>query len=267
MRISRAGARPRRPRWNPDIPAGRSPVCDGACIERVFVIGCTTSVELHGCGSRRTECHTPVVRSLRSPATVVQAPFPETPVRRRRRSHDPPEGGTQKESARMDRDKSLDMALGQIEKQFGKGAIMRLGERGNVGVEAIPTGALALDLALGIGGLPRGRIVEIFGPESSGKSTLAMHVVAEAQRNGGTCAYIDAEHAMDPVYASRHRRERRRPADLPAGHGGAGARDRRHADPLGRARRARDRLGGRARAPRRDRGRDGRHATSVCRPG
>ena len=101
----------------------------------------------------------------------------------------------------MDRDKSLDMALGQIEKQFGKGAIMRLGERGNVGVEAIPTGALALDMALGIGGLPRGRIVEIFGPESSGKSTLAMHVVAEAQRNGGTCAYIDAEHAMDPVYA------------------------------------------------------------------
>ncbi len=102
----------------------------------------------------------------------------------------------------VDRDKSLDMALGQIEKQFGKGAIMRLGERGHVGIEAIPTGALALDLALGIGGLPRGRIVEIFGPESSGKSTLAMHVVAEAQRNGGVCAYIDAEHAMDPVYAA-----------------------------------------------------------------
>jgi recombination protein RecA len=100
----------------------------------------------------------------------------------------------------VDREKALDMALGQIEKQFGKGSIMKLGERGNVGVEAIPTGALALDLALGIGGLPRGRIVEIFGPESSGKSTLAMHVVAEAQRNGGTCAYIDAEHAMDPVY-------------------------------------------------------------------
>ncbi len=108
----------------------------------------------------------------------------------------------EKEFTRMDRDKSLDMALGQIEKQFGKGAIMRLGERGHVGVEAIPTGALALDLALGIGGLPRGRIVENFGPESSGKSTLAMHVVAEAQRNGGTCAYIDAEHAMDPVYAA-----------------------------------------------------------------
>ena len=102
----------------------------------------------------------------------------------------------------MDRDKSLDMTLSQIEKQFGKGAIMRLGERGNVGIEAVPTGALALDLALGIGGLPRGRIVEIFGPESSGKSTLATHVVAEAQRNGGVCAYIDAEHAMDPVYAA-----------------------------------------------------------------
>ena len=102
----------------------------------------------------------------------------------------------------MDREKALDMALGQIEKQFGKGSIMKLGERGHVGVEAISTGALSLDLALGIGGLPRGRVVEIFGPESSGKSTLATHVVAEAQRNGGVSAYIDAEHAMDPVYAA-----------------------------------------------------------------
>ncbi len=101
----------------------------------------------------------------------------------------------------MERDKALDMALGQIEKQFGKGSIMRMGEREVVAVPAISTGALALDLALGIGGLPRGRIVEIYGPESSGKSTLAMHVVAEAQRNGGVCAYVDAEHAMDPVYA------------------------------------------------------------------
>ena len=101
----------------------------------------------------------------------------------------------------MERDKALDMALGQIEKQFGKGSIMRMGENLHMNIEAIPTGALALDLALGIGGLPRGRVVEIFGPESSGKSTLAMHVVAEAQRNGGICAYIDAEHAMDPVYA------------------------------------------------------------------
>ncbi|MDE3206062.1 MAG: recombinase RecA [Acidobacteriota bacterium] len=93
------------------------------------------------------------------------------------------------------------MAMGQIEKQFGKGAIMKMGENLHMQIEAIPTGALALDIALGIGGLPRGRVVEIFGPESSGKSTLAMHVVAEAQRNGGICAYIDAEHAMDPVYA------------------------------------------------------------------
>jgi recombination protein RecA len=102
----------------------------------------------------------------------------------------------------VERKQALDMAVGQIEKQYGKGAIMRLGERGNVGVEAISTGALALDIALGIGGLPRGRVVEVFGPEASGKSTLAMHVVAEAQRNGGVCAYIDAEHAMDPVYAA-----------------------------------------------------------------
>jgi recombination protein RecA len=102
----------------------------------------------------------------------------------------------------VERQQALDMALSQIEKNYGKGAIMRLGEQGHVGVAAIPTGALALDIALGIGGLPRGRVVEVFGPESSGKSTLAMHVVAEAQRNGGVCAYIDAEHAMDPVYAA-----------------------------------------------------------------
>jgi recombination protein RecA len=101
----------------------------------------------------------------------------------------------------VDRNKALEMALGQIEKQFGKGSVMKMGEKGDMAVEAISTGALAVDLALGIGGLPRGRVTEIYGPESSGKSTLAMHVVAEAQRNGGICAYIDAEHAMDPVYA------------------------------------------------------------------
>ena len=105
------------------------------------------------------------------------------------------------EKQAVDREKALDMAKSQIEKNFGKGALMRLGDQTNVGVEAISTGALSLDVALGIGGLPRGRIVEVFGPESSGKSTLALHVVAEAQRNGGTCAYIDAEHALDPVYA------------------------------------------------------------------
>ena len=99
------------------------------------------------------------------------------------------------------RDKALDMALGQIEKQFGQGAVMKMGDKGSMAIESIPTGALALDLALGIGGLPRGRVVEIYGPEGSGKTTLAIHVVAEAQRNGGICAYVDAEHAMDPVYA------------------------------------------------------------------
>jgi recombination protein RecA len=101
----------------------------------------------------------------------------------------------------VDREKSLEMAVGQIEKSFGKGSIMRMGEKGSMVVETIPTGALALDIALGVGGLPRGRVVEVYGPEASGKSTLAMHVVAEAQRNGGICAYVDAEHAMDPVYA------------------------------------------------------------------
>ncbi len=101
----------------------------------------------------------------------------------------------------MERDKALDMALSQIEKSFGKGSIMRMGENAHMAVESIPTGAMSLDIALGVGGLPRGRVVEIYGPESSGKSTLAMHVVAEAQRDGGICAYIDAEHAMDPLYA------------------------------------------------------------------
>src|SRR5205085_902231 len=101
----------------------------------------------------------------------------------------------------VERDKALEMALGQIEKQFGKGSIMRLGENAHMQIDVVPTGALALDVALGVGGHPRGRVVETYGAASAGKSTLATHVVAEAQRNGGTCAYIDAEHAMDPVYA------------------------------------------------------------------
>ncbi|HLU43168.1 MAG TPA: recombinase RecA [Microthrixaceae bacterium] len=103
----------------------------------------------------------------------------------------------------LEREKALEMALSQIEKQYGKGSVMKMGEKSSMDVESIPTGALSLDIALGIGGLPRGRIVEVYGPESSGKSTLAMHVVAEAQRNGGICAYVDAEHAMDPAYAAR----------------------------------------------------------------
>lgn len=98
--------------------------------------------------------------------------------------------------------KALQTALSQIEKNFGKGAIMRLGENPSLNIEAIPTGSVSLDIATGIGGLPRGRIVEIYGPESSGKTTLALHVVAEAQKMGGEAAFIDAEHALDPVYAS-----------------------------------------------------------------
>ena len=101
-----------------------------------------------------------------------------------------------------ERAKALEAALGQIDKQFGAGSVMRMGEKDAMAIETISTGALPLDIALGVGGVPRGRVVEIFGPESSGKSTLAMHIVAEAQRNGGICAYVDAEHALDPVYAA-----------------------------------------------------------------
>ncbi len=103
----------------------------------------------------------------------------------------------------MDRQQALDVALGQIERQFGKGSVMRMNDHGQVSTGAVSTGSLALDLALGIGGLPRGRVVEIFGPESSGKTTLVYHVIAEAQRRGGICAFIDAEHAMDPQYSRR----------------------------------------------------------------
>ncbi len=103
----------------------------------------------------------------------------------------------------MEREKALDMALGQIERQFGKGSVMKMGDREHMKIEAVSTGSLAVDHALGIGGLPRGRVVEVYGPEASGKTTLALHVVAEAQRNGGICAFIDAEHALDPEYAAR----------------------------------------------------------------
>ncbi len=106
-------------------------------------------------------------------------------------------------SAANDREKALDAALAQIERQFGKGSIMRLGEEGRMPIEVIPTGSIALDIALGIGGLPRGRIVEIYGPESSGKTTLALHAIASVQAAGGLAAFIDAEHALDPDYASR----------------------------------------------------------------
>jgi recombination protein RecA len=104
----------------------------------------------------------------------------------------------------MDRDKMLDVALSQIEKQFGKGAVMRLGEHPmGAGISVIPTGSLALDIALGVGGIPRGRIIEVFGPEGSGKTTVCLHMIAEAQRRGGIAAFVDAEHALDPTYAQR----------------------------------------------------------------
>src|SRR5881398_712997 len=106
-------------------------------------------------------------------------------------------------SATSEREKAIDLALQQIERRFGKGTVMKLGEATNIQVEIIPTGSLALDIALGVGGVPRGRVTEIYGPESAGKTTLCQHIVAEAQRKGGVCAYVDMEHALDPAYAAR----------------------------------------------------------------
>ena len=103
----------------------------------------------------------------------------------------------------MDRQKALEAALGQIERAYGKGSIMRMGQQDSVAIESISTGSLGLDIALGIGGVPKGRIIEIYGPESSGKTTLTLHITAEAQKKGGTCAFIDAEHALDPAYARK----------------------------------------------------------------
>jgi len=111
--------------------------------------------------------------------------------------------GSEKEKAGMEREKALEAALAQIDRAFGKGSAMKLGSREKVEIEAISTGSLGLDIALGIGGLPRGRVVEIYGPESSGKTTLALHAIAEAQKTGGTAAFIDAEHALDPSYAKK----------------------------------------------------------------
>jgi len=111
--------------------------------------------------------------------------------------------GSEREAANMDRQKALEAALAQIDRAFGKGSAMKLGSREAMQVEAVSTGSLGLDIALGIGGLPKGRIIEVFGPESSGKTTLALHAIAEAQKAGGTAAFVDAEHALDPVYAKK----------------------------------------------------------------
>jgi recombination protein RecA len=113
------------------------------------------------------------------------------------------DGGSMKDTGSADRQKALDAALAQIDRAFGKGSAMKLGSREKMEIEAVSTGSLGLDIALGIGGLPRGRIVEIYGPESSGKTTLALHAIAEAQKTGGTAAFIDAEHALDPAYAKK----------------------------------------------------------------
>jgi recombination protein RecA len=107
------------------------------------------------------------------------------------------------EGSSMDKTKALDAALTQIERAFGKGSIMRLGQQKVLEIETIPSGSLSLDIALGVGGLPRGRVIEVYGPESSGKTTLALHTIAEAQKKGGVCAFVDAEHALDPVYARK----------------------------------------------------------------
>ena len=166
-----------------------------------------------------------------------------------------------------ERAKAIELAVGQIEKQFGKGSIMRLG--GNDVIPQMPsisTGSVSLDYALGIGGVPRGRVIEVFGPESSGKTTLALQIIAQAQKVGGMAAFVDAEHALDAQYAPQAGRRAREPARLAARQRRTGARDRRSARPLRRRRRHRRRLGRGPRAARRNRRRDGRSADGPAGP-
>src|SRR5215470_9091322 len=149
----------------------------------------------------RSVCSVGCGRGSRIPAPR-QCPYNRQPIQPAGRVLMAPSGKTAPDRA-SDRDKALETALLQIERQFGKGTVMRLGEEARVPVEVIPTGSIALDVALGIGGLPRGRIVEVYGPESSGKTTVALHAVANAQKAGGIAAFIDAEHALDPDYAQK----------------------------------------------------------------
>ena len=204
---------------------------------------------------QRPRLRPPLPTWARSSVRCGCLPIPAAPGRGGVRR---PRIGCARRLDQVDREQALDAALGQIERQFGKGSVMKMNDRAAVSIGAVSTGSLSLDLALGIGGLPRGRIVEIFGPESSGKTTLVYHVIAEAQRRGGICAFIDAEHAMDPAYAKRIGVDIDDLLVSQPGHRRAGARDRRAAHPLGRARRRRGRLGRRAHAEGRDRGRDGR---------
>ena len=165
-----------------------------------------------------------------------------------------------------DKKKALEAALGQIERQFGKGSVMRLGENANMQVDHIPTGSIGLDLALGIGGLPRGRIVEIYGPESSGKTTVALHCVAEAQKNGRHRRLYRRGARARPGLRQGAGRGHRQPARLPAGHRRAGSGHRRGTRALGRDRHRGHRLGRCAHPARRDRGRDGRLVRRPARP-
>ena len=171
-----------------------------------------------------------------------------------------------KNMAEPSQSKELKNVLAQIEKDIGKGAIMQLGEASAVDVQGIPTGALSLDIALGGRGLPRGRIIEIFGPESSGKTTVALHAVANAQKQGGVAAYIDAEHALDPGWAKRIGVDLESLLVSQPGHAEEALKHRRDAGQVQRRGHHRHRLGGRAGAQGRDRRRDRRFARRHCKP-
>lgn len=165
----------------------------------------TTATQRSDNVSITTNSGTPPNPTPTTPSSAPSKPATPSPASKDSASTDAGTNGsapspTSKE--RAERDKVLDMTLQQIQKRHGLGAIMKMSERTTMRVESIPTGALALDIALGIGGVPRGRVTEIYGPESSGKTTLALHIVAEAQKSGGVCSFIDAEHALDPIYAA-----------------------------------------------------------------
>src|SRR5262245_21678751 len=183
----RRGPGPARGAWR--VRAGAAPL---ACSPHGSPVQASTSPGAPAARSRR-------LQSVRGGCLPFGAAAHRGAVRSRRISP----ARQLEEVLLLDREQALDVALGQIERQFGKGSVMRMSDQAQVSIPAVSTGSFSLDLALGIGGLPRGRIVEVFGPESSGKTTLVYHVIAEAQRRGGICAFIDAEHAMDPQYARK----------------------------------------------------------------